>query len=224
MTYLELKIAVLQKMFAITGSSVVEDDTTQPYIASIPQAANEGIDLLAQTGRYVRASAVIRQAEILPAEEEQEEGETWRQLCAGWQRYDMEELIGSSYRKIDENNVWFEDPETLEYTTTRRYRIEAGRYLLLEGSIEGAWRVYALCIPAPLTLSEDTPDSYELPLPKECCDILPLYIASQLYKDDDISMATIWRNEFETAKEAILAMAQGESTSGGSFESETGWW
>ena len=28
MTYLELKIAVLQKMFAITGNSVVEDDTT----------------------------------------------------------------------------------------------------------------------------------------------------------------------------------------------------
>ena len=224
MTYLDLKIAVLQKMFAITGNSVIEDDTTLPYIASIPQAANEGIDLLAQTGRYVRAATVIHQAQTLPAEEEQAEGETWRQTCAGWQRYDMEELVGQSYRRIDENNVWYEDPETMEYGATRRYQIEAGRYLLLNGGIEGAWRVYALCIPAPLSLSEDTPDDYELPLPKECCDILPLYIASQLYKDDDISMATIWRNEFETAKETILAMSQGESASGGSFESETGWW
>lgn len=224
MTYLELKIAVLQKMFAITGNTVVIDDTTQPYLSSIPHAANEGIDLLAQSGRYVRSDTVIHQVETLPPEEEQEERETYREVKNGWQRYDMQQLIGPSYRKIDENNIWYEDPDTLEYSTTRRYRIEAGRYLLLEGSRTGTWRVYALCIPEMISITEDTPDEYELPLPKECCDILPLYIASQLYKDDDISMATIWRNEFETAKETILAMAQGENTSGGSFESATGWW
>ena len=64
-----------------------------------------------------------------------------------------------------------------------------------------------------------------LPLPKECCDILPLYIASQLYKDDDISMATIWRNEFNVALETIAAQ-EAESSGGGcgAFETETGWW
>ena len=33
---------------------------------------------------------------------------------------------------------------------------------------------------------------------EEACIILPLYMASQLYKDDDITLATTYRNEFET--------------------------
>ena len=72
MNYLELKIAVLQKMFAITGNQIVNDDTTQPYLASIPQAANEGIDLIVQNGRNVRSSCVIHQLDTLPPQEELE--------------------------------------------------------------------------------------------------------------------------------------------------------
>lgn len=34
-------------------------------------------------------------------------------------------------------------------------------------------------------------------LPDDACVLIPLYIASQLYKDDDISQATAYRNEFE---------------------------
>lgn len=45
-------------------------------------------------------------------------------------------------------------------------------------------------------------DSYstantEIGLPMEACVLIPLYIASQLYKDDDIAQATAYRNEFE---------------------------
>lgn len=43
------------------------------------------------------------------------------------------------------------------------------------------------------TYNKDT----ELKLPYEACVLIPLYIASQLYKDDDISLATQYRNEFE---------------------------
>lgn len=43
------------------------------------------------------------------------------------------------------------------------------------------------------TYTKDT----ELELPYEACVLIPLYIASQLYKDDDISLATQYRNEFE---------------------------
>lgn len=34
-------------------------------------------------------------------------------------------------------------------------------------------------------------------LPEDACVLIPLYIASQLYKDDDIAQATAYRNEFE---------------------------
>lgn len=36
-------------------------------------------------------------------------------------------------------------------------------------------------------------------LDRESVVLLPLYIAAELYKDDDIQQSTIWMNEFETA-------------------------
>lgn len=224
MNYLELKIAVLQKMFAITGAEVVNDDTTRPYLASLPQAANEGIDLIVQSGRPVRASCMIHQADTLPPEDELIKGDGYgvtRQ--AGVNRYDMEALIGASYRRVDTQNVWLTD-EDGNYAATTAFAVEADRYLLLPATKRGDWRVYAICIPEPVQITATTENDFVLPLPKECCDILPLYIASQLYKDDDISMSTIWRNEFNVALEAIAAQAEQSGGSSGSFESTTGWW
>lgn len=43
----------------------------------------------------------------------------------------------------------------------------------------------------------DTAPDTEIGLPEDACVLIPLYIASELYKDDDISMATTYRNEFE---------------------------
>lgn len=53
--------------------------------------------------------------------------------------------------------------------------------------------------PYQTKIDEDTDDDTELQLYDEVAVILPLYIASQLYKDDDIALATMYRNEFETA-------------------------
>lgn len=46
-------------------------------------------------------------------------------------------------------------------------------------------------------INNETSNNYELKIPKDACVLIPLYIASQLYKDDDISQATAYRNEFE---------------------------
>ena len=224
MNYLELKIAVLQKMFAITGNQIVNDDTTQPYLASIPQAANEGIDLIVQNGRNVRSSCVIHQLDTLPPQEELIAGDGYGiTKTQGVNRYDMTALIGPSYRSVDSRNVWYTDADG-NYTATTDFAIEAEQYLLLPAAKSGDWRLYAICITDPVKIPTTTEDDFGLPLPKECCDILPLYIASQLYKDDDISMATIWRNEFNVALEAIAAQAEQSGSGSGSFESITGWW
>lgn len=47
-------------------------------------------------------------------------------------------------------------------------------------------------------ITDSTDIDYRMKLNDECCVLLPLYIASELYKDDDISLATIYRNEFES--------------------------
>ena len=46
-------------------------------------------------------------------------------------------------------------------------------------------------------ISLDTPIDEEIELTEDACVLIPLYIVSQLYKDDDISQATAYRNEFE---------------------------
>lgn len=46
-------------------------------------------------------------------------------------------------------------------------------------------------------IDEETTTETEINLPEDACVLIPLYIASQLYKDDDISQATAYRNEFE---------------------------
>jgi hypothetical protein len=52
-----------------------------------------------------------------------------------------------------------------------------------------------------ITLS--TPDDYEMPLDPEVAALLPLYMASELYKDDDNAIATVYRNEAELGREAL---------------------
>lgn len=46
-------------------------------------------------------------------------------------------------------------------------------------------------------ITSETANDYEIQLPADACVLIPLYIASQLYKDDDIAQATAYRNEFE---------------------------
>lgn len=48
-----------------------------------------------------------------------------------------------------------------------------------------------------MKIDNDTNDDEEIDLPESACVLIPLYIASELYKDDDIALATQYRNEFE---------------------------
>ena len=52
-------------------------------------------------------------------------------------------------------------------------------------------------------ITADTDTDYEIDLPESACVLIPLYIASQLYKDDDIAQATAYRNEFEVGLQDI---------------------
>ena len=49
-----------------------------------------------------------------------------------------------------------------------------------------------------------TPDDYEFKLDSTGAELLPLYMASQLYKDEDAGLAAIYRNEFEVGREQFL--------------------
>lgn len=61
-------------------------------------------------------------------------------------------------------------------------------------------------------ITTDTPDNEEINLPEDACILIPLYIASQLYKDDDISQATAYRNEFEVGLQDLLVNIENQES------------
>ena len=111
MTWYDIKLITLQKMFALNGDRIVEDDTTMPYLSAMPYTCNEGLSLL--------------------------------------------------YADDDK-------------------------------------------------ITPVTPDDYEFKLDDKGAELLPLYMASQLYKDEDVGLAAIYRNEFEVGREQYLRSGQSD--------------
>jgi hypothetical protein len=69
-TWLDIKIATLQKMFLITGDTLVQNTTTTPYLNAMPSVANRGLQLLSTAGKYITKSVDITQnpiTNILPS-------------------------------------------------------------------------------------------------------------------------------------------------------------
>ncbi|MCL2837918.1 MAG: hypothetical protein FWE04_02475 [Oscillospiraceae bacterium] len=111
LTWYDIKLITLQKMFALNGDRIVEDDTTMPYLSAMPYTCNEGLSLL--------------------------------------------------YADDDK-------------------------------------------------ITPVTPDDYEFKLDDKGAELLPLYMASQLYKDEDVGLAAIYRNEFEVGREQYLRSGQSD--------------
>ena len=59
MTWKDIKLATIQKMFSADGSSIPSDDSTRDYIAAMPYAANEGILMLSTAGKFLVKSFSI---------------------------------------------------------------------------------------------------------------------------------------------------------------------
>ena len=59
MTWEELKLATIQKMFSANGSTIPTDDSTRDYLAAMPQVANEGILMLSTAGKFLVKSVSI---------------------------------------------------------------------------------------------------------------------------------------------------------------------
>lgn len=61
-------------------------------------------------------------------------------------------------------------------------------------------------------IDNDTDNNTAINYPEDACVLIPLYIASQLYKDDDISQATAYRNEFETGLQDLICNIENQES------------
>lgn len=131
--------------------------------------------------------------------------------------YKMTDLAEDFYM-IDPQGIYFEGDYSTYLQTSDFYQ-EADKTLVLDRDKVGSYTVYYKAYPPQFTA--DTPDTYVLPLDPEVIALMSLYMASQLYKDDDNGIATSYRNEFEVAFERLRNSANRSSKE--EFTSESGW-
>lgn len=132
-------------------------------------------------------------------------------------KYDMT-AIADDFYMIDPQGIYFEGAYQ-KYLQTSDFYQEGTKTLVLDRDMVGSFTIYYRAYPMELT--SDTEDTEELPLDPEVYALLPLYMASQLYKDDDNGIATAYRNEFEVGFERLVNSANLAAYE--EFTSDSGW-
>lgn len=196
MNWGDLKLITLQKLFSNDASQIISDDTTMPYIAAMPGAANACLNYIASSVRHLIKSVEIENDGSRPVK-----------------RVSMSELVPDFYAL---DAVYFGNG--LEHCAD--YRLVGGDILLL--GRPGAFTVFYKAYPAEITA--DTADSYELALYPEVCSLLPWFMASQLYKDDDAALSAVYWNEFTALLEDMRGSFFDSGNTDDEFIDTKGWW
>lgn len=195
MTYGEMKTAVMAKIDELGASGDKES-----YYPQIPPAANEGMMLLATAGKPFE-----KRLELIctPAETAQ--------------RFELRQIWPAFYRL--KTLYWMDEAGMLH--GAEGVTVENGKTVIAPAEMRGT--ILAWCEVYPQPCSDLTADAAEIELDAEAAALLPLYVASQIFKHDDIQLATIWRNEFETGRESLM-MTRAQQPQGFATIDPLGWW
>ena len=305
-TWHEIVLLALQKMFSADGATIPSDASTRDYIAAMPGAANEGLQLLSTAGKFIIKSIDIAHnpiknlltngAHIFSQERGTIEfsgdkarsyyfeyfGEgTYKILVDGTEkisgeltknsgytsvkglipnynegkavlqitsvypiavknialysanfpsvenvptfaekvRYPLRELVPDFYDLATEDIYYEGDADVTRYIRTTDYFQEGNTVLVLDRDTPGNFKIYYKAYPQKI--SQDITDDTELAIDNEVLPLLILYIASQLYKEDDNGIATTYRNEFEVGFDRLKNSTSTPSAE--RFTSESGW-
>lgn len=223
MTWGEARLAALQRMFANESVTLVEDDGNRDYLRAMPAAANEGLQMLSTVGCTIRRRFQIefaREAGEGPVSEGPAPGKLTLPVAQVLYFITLSDEC-PDFRAILPAEVY--QLKDGQYARTDDWELEGDDILKLDG---GEARIVTLWYAAkPTVLTAATPDSDELGLREDAAVLLPLYMASQLYKEDDIGLATQYRNEFEDGLAKLQATARADG--GASFnrvKNTSGWW
>lgn len=116
-------------------------------------------------------------------------------------KYDLKELAPSFY-SVFGNSLVYEGENATTYLNTTDYYKESDHILVLPKDKPGMYTVYYNAYPEQITAETD--DDYVMEIDKEVAELLPMYMASQLYMDDDLAIATSYRNYFEVGLESLI--------------------
>ena len=220
MTWGDVKLIALQTMFSNEGAALSTDDINQEYLYAMPGKANEAMQQLAAVGRPILKEWHIRVAAGADGAVEPEKLLT---LPAVDERY----RIGIShylprFRCIDRGMVLLDDGSI--YDTAEDWSLEGDDVLVIPGDVVGTYTVWYRAYPQ--TITGLTPDGEEIDMPPDAAVLIPLYIAAELYKEDELALATVLRNEYEDGLQKLQAAWQAGSAGmrTEAARTTTGWW
>ena len=202
MTWGEVKLAALQRIFSNGGAALNRDDSNEEYLNAMPAVANEALSIITGVGIPLLKKLTVEVSEAVT--EPEQDGQTLRIPLTenGVARIDMREAA-ADYRALESGELYWE--------TARDGYGPAGSW-----SVEGC---------DTLVLPASTPDNQELGVPREAAELMPLYIGAQLYREDDIQISTQMLNEFEVGLSRLQqAGAERPAGGGGRTKNTTKWW
>lgn len=102
--------------------------------------------------------------------------------------YNLSVLCDDFYKLDGENSVICLGENTA-------YGFMGDSVFTVGGLESGMWRVPYIAYPK--RIDEKTEDTEEIELPEYLCGLIPYYVASELYLEDDSGLCVGWRNKFE---------------------------
>lgn len=115
---------------------------------------------------------------------------------------DMADRAG--FVSLAESPVQFESAGQEVWRAFSEYEIKMNRKIIIKvDDYEGSFRIYYNKLPAHV--DESTADDFEFDLPLAAHKLIPHLAAYYLWLDDDYQKATIYRNDFEDARNTVMA-------------------
>ena len=220
MTWGELKLAALQRIFSNDGASLNKDDSNEEYLNAMPAVANEALTILTGVGVPLERVLLVEVTGAVDAPELAEGTLRLPVTTGGVARISMRETA-ADYRSLAAGNIYRETAAG-GYGPAEEWSVEGLDTLVLPVGEEAVYTVYYRAYPPKL--STGTTDDTDLGLPREAAELAPLYICSQLYREDDIQMSTQMRNEFEDGLLKLQqAMAERPAGGSGRVKNTSGW-
>lgn len=172
----EIQIESLKKMFLNNDNLSIEnidnyknDKKYKTYLFAMPQACNEAINYICN------------------------------QLPMDGKIYELDKDTESDYYYL--TNLIDDYSKVIDVITSNKnitWNMVSRNILKIDNWTNENDTVSILYEYKPDVITEKTKNNYEIELPMQYVNLIPLYIAGELYKDDDLSLATMYMNEFMT--------------------------
>jgi hypothetical protein len=218
MTWAEIKLKTLQLMFSNETAELTEDDGNKEYINAMPGVCNDALDMVTALIPIRGKFSIVISADAAEAVEEAGKLTLPVNTTAAYQ-VELKDYC-TDFRALDADEIYQDIDGTHQHMT--EYSVENGSVFVLSGAEAETVTIYYLRYPTLLTSATD--GKTELNVPREVAELLPLYMASEIYKDDDLSMAVQYRNEFEDALQKLQGSCRKRPAGSGSYQNTTGWW